>query len=201
MNSLPPPIAEPISLEQARLQCSIDAGITVWDELLNVYIIAAREFAEEYTGTAIGARDSLMVQLTTFPANGGAITLPEWPVLGVSSIDYVDKDGNLLFMPQGDYLLNANVKPRTVILASGAAWPADSGGATNNITVTYTSGYSLPNDSPQDSPLPGAIKVAMLLLIAYWFKQRESVSDKPLAEIPLGVCTLLDTQRIRLGFA
>lgn len=201
MNSLPPPIAEPITLAQARLQCSIDDGITVWDELLSVYITAAREYAEEYTGTAIGARDSLTVQLTTFPANGGAITLPQWPVLGVISISYIDAYGNLLFVPQGDYVLNPNVKPRTVILQPDAAWPTDSGGAANNITVTYASGYSLPGESPQDSPLPSAIKVAMLLLVAYWFRQRESVSDKPLAEVPLGVCSLLDTQRIRLGFA
>ena len=220
MNKLPPPAIEPISLAEARLQCKVDPEGSPPthpdDDLLSLFISAAREWAEEYTGTAIGARVQELA-LTIFPGTGNqsttaatgtatlaakasAITLPEWPVLGIASIAYINAAGSELLVPPADYLLDTSATPRRIILADGAAWPSAKD-VVNGFRVRYVIGYSAPGESPQDSPLPRAIKVALLLMLAHLYRNREASSVVALQTIPLGATALLDTQRIRLGFA
>lgn len=202
MNTLPPPTYEPISLELARAQCRIDVAGTPDDLLLeDIYIPAAREYAEHYTGQAIGGR-ALELALTEFPA---AIQFPVGPVLGVVSIAYLDADGIEQLVPAADYVLDPPLSShtavlRTVILADESEWP-DTNGATNNIRVTYAVGYSAPGESPEDLPLPRAFKVAMLLIIGHLNKNRDATVQAAIATLPLGVNAFLDTAKRSLGFA
>lgn len=203
MNNFPPPTSEPISLQEARKQCRIDpVGSPPShpdDELLLLYISAAREYAEEYTGAAIGQR-LLEMALDAFPTGDTSITLPVWPALGIASISYLDPEGNELLVPESVYQLDAFATPRRIVLSPDQVWP-EAGVFTNGIRITYVVGYSAPDESPQDSPMPRAVKVALLLIIGHLYKNREASQAVALQSIPLGASTFLDTQRLRMGFA
>jgi uncharacterized phiE125 gp8 family phage protein len=201
VSNLPAPTYEPVSLEEARLQCKIDAFGSPPshpdDLLLELFISAAREWAEQYTGLALGGR-TLEMALTAFPAE---ITFPYGPVIGIAYITYLDKDGLELVVPAADYQLDTFSTPARVILAPDATWPDDVGTQTNGIRVFYAVGYSAPGESPQDNPMPRSIKVALLLTIGHLYKNREASSQAALTTIPMGATCFLDTVKIRRGFA
>jgi len=52
------PASEPVSLTEAKAQCRVDGSDS--DTLLNNYILAARIFVEEYTGTKLVSQTVLM---------------------------------------------------------------------------------------------------------------------------------------------
>ena len=201
MSNLPAPTYEPVSLEEARLQCKIDAFGSPPshpdDLLLELFISAAREWAEQYTGLALGGR-TLEMALTTFPDE---IVFPYGPVLGVAYITYLDTDGAEKVVPAADYELDRFSNPTRVVLAKDAEWPDDVGDYNNGIRVFYAVGYSAPGESPQDKPMPRAIKVALLLTTAHLYKNRENSTTANMMTIPMGATCFLDTVRIRKGFA
>lgn len=204
MKIITPATVEPISLALARKQCKIDAELAGSppvlvhedDELLEVFISAAREWCEDYLGLLI-APTVVEIRLSDF---NGDIVLESGPVLLVNSIAYVDADGIAQLADEAIYALDTTEQVAAIKLVDDAEWPTTDG-SNDNISVQYTVGYSVPGESPQDSPLPKRIKVAMLLLIAHLYKNRESTVERALTEIPMGVTSMLFPLRLRKGFA
>jgi uncharacterized phiE125 gp8 family phage protein len=156
------PASEPVSATEAKLQARIDG--TDSDDLLDIYIPAARMFVEEYTGTKLVSQTVLM--------QGGDFcdlaNLPVAPVISVSSVEYLDPDGAEQTLDSAVYeVVNAGLSP-SIRLKVGQSWPAIRC-ASDAVRVTAVVGYS---------SLPEAIKAALLLIIASWFDNR-SVGPVP----------------------
>lgn len=204
MKIITPATAEPISLALARKQCKIDAELVGSplelfhedDELLEVYITAAREWCEDYLGLLI-APTVVEIRLSDFD---GDITLESGPVLFVNSIAYTDADGVDQVVDDALYALDTTGQVAVVRLVEDAEWPT-SDGSNDNISVMYSIGYSAVGDSPQDAPLPKRIKVAMLLIVAHLNKNREETVERALSNIPMGVRSMLGPLKLRKGFA
>lgn len=118
------------------------------------------------------------------------IVLPGPPLIAVTSVEYVDQDGQEVELDSGAYTVVAPKGPRAehgyiVPNPMRSAWPQTSRDVPDAVTVSYTAGYEAPVGSPVGSPIPVLpdtgvpqdVVSGMLLLIAEMYKQRsESVA-------------------------
>ena len=205
--------SEPVSLAEAKTQCRIDSDITEFDSMIEtVWIPAAREFCEASLGMILAptlvrdTSDSFPGDSTRTTSSGvsttepGTLALEGSPVLAIQSITYIDEDGIEQTLDNTTYALDNTQQISVVRLNSGETWPATDSVA-NAVKVNYTVGYSAAGDSPQDKPMKGSIKAAMLMLVAHFYRNPEATVEKALTEVPMGVCWLLRPIQLRSGFA
>jgi uncharacterized phiE125 gp8 family phage protein len=198
------PIAEPISLEEARGQCRVEAYGTPAahpdDLMIEIYISAAREWVESYTGVAM-CPQTLELSLDAFPASTDPeIEITRGPVRAITSVKYADESQVERTLSEDAYALDTFSDRIWLLPAAESEWPT-AGAFANAVKIRYEAGYDIPGGSPQDNPLPRAAKVAMLLLVGHLYRNREATIERALAEVPLGVCSFLDGIRVRQGFA
>jgi uncharacterized phiE125 gp8 family phage protein len=140
---------EPVTLAEARLQCKVDSDDTSHDALFDALITAAREFAEHYTGRAIGEQ-TLETALDWFPAED-FIDLPMPPVASITSVLYTDTAGDEQTFT--GYTLSP-YNARRINLTADAEWPQTQECA-EAVRIRYVTG----------TVVPKAVKAAMLLHI------------------------------------
>lgn len=200
MNIITSPV-EPVSLALARLQCKLDADgdppSHPDDQLLQIYIGDAREYAETMLGHRV-ARVVVETALAAFPS--GEVELEGAPLFAVDSVKYLDQDGDLQTLDAGTYVVDASATPALLRLAPSHSWPATSISAAA-VTIRYTLGYSAVGDDDQTKPLPNSIVAAMLLVIAHRYRNREDSTVEAMQSIPLGAAAQLYPIKTRLGFA
>lgn len=197
-----------LSLETLRRQCELVAidvdsdGVESHpdDGLLAQKLEDAIDFAEDFTGRAI-ALGTWEAALDAFPTS--ELELPRPPLVNVSEF-YAGNDSEGLLLEGEDYVLDtfgevASLRPVTT-------WPASPAGP-NGIRVTFRAGYRPEGAESSDSDaidaplLPGAIRSALLLIVAHLYENREETTEKALSALPLGVSHFLRPKRVRLGAA
>jgi len=156
-----PPAAEPVSLDEAKKHLRVTFAHD--DDYISGLIKAARQDAEAYLNGAIMAQ-TLTANMQRFY---GRFRLPSSPILGITSISYVDQDGNTQTVDPSVYELDAELK--SVGLAYGQSWP-DTRPQHNAVTVVFTAGYATTDDVPQ------AIKQAILLRVGELYLSRDESS-------------------------
>lgn len=187
------PTTEPLSLEEAKLQCNVPATLTDEDDLIASLIVAARERVETDTNRA------LITQTWYWKADGfpcgwtTPIYLPRPPLVSIASISYVDTAGATqtwaesatgyqLVKPSGPKAQYATVQPSYQVIYPVTRYQPEA------VTIEYICGYGAA------TAVPESIKHAMRLLIAHWYLNREAVvSDSGIVtqELPIGVTSLL----------
>jgi len=181
---------EIISLEEARLFLRLDASGSPAthpeDQLVQSLITAAREAAENYTQKALAYGEFVEI-LPGFPV---VITLVA-PTISVTSIYYVDQDNVSQLLDPSEYEVVDNV------IYPVTAWPATATGRAT-VTVTFQAGYT-DLISPNDYPMPVAIRQAMLLMIGHMYENRESVCSAEKYEVPMGAHYLMTPYRTGMG--
>lgn len=192
---------EPITMADAALHLRLDVfgspGEYPDQLLVEAQIVAAREYCEAYTGRAL-APQRLMLQADSFPAER-YIELPMGPVRGVDAVEYWDGTAYIT-MGTADYIVDAFCEPARVYLETAGAWPTVTT-RPGALRITYAAGYTLPDDSPDEAPLPFQIRAAMLLMLGNLYENRETIVVGTISsEIPLSIKALLDPYKLRLGF-
>lgn len=138
---LVPPAIEPVSISLAKKQLRVD--ISDDDFLIETYISVAREYCEEYTNRAFYPQ-TWQLSLDSFPYGDYrstvpidqrspwnysaywsdlAIRLPKPMCIGVTSLTYVDGDGNNQSLASGQYYVDLTSKPCRIVPIAGATWP------------------------------------------------------------------------------
>lgn len=158
-----PPAIEPVSVAEVRAQCRIDDSTE--DALLAIYIQAARQHAEGLLFSAL-VTQTWEQTLDAFPAE--EIKLLKPPVLGVTSVAYIDASGAVVTLPEASYVLDAATGPGWLFPASGTSWPSTSA-VINAVRIRFTAGFG-----PSATDVPAPIRQWLLLTIAYLHAQRES---------------------------
>lgn len=185
------PITSPVSIEEARAQCSIYENDASFDTLLQIYINAAVSHLDGYFGILQRALEpqGWTMTLDSF-ANG--ITIPFGPVIQITSIKYNDTEGDEQTIDAENYALDTSDDQIRVFPVSGYSWPSTQAGV-NQVSVEFDAGYEGETDSNgYQTGIPTAIKQALLLLIGHWFMNREAVSvGAAVNEMPLAVESLL----------
>lgn len=214
MKIITPAFVEPITLAQARKQCKVDAEGSPPahedDELISIFLTAAREWCEAYLGSTV-APTLVEIAFNAFPADqapssatstvvAGTLALQSGPVLVVNAIAYLDADGAEQTLDVATYTLDTTQQIAVVRLNVDETWP-ETQTVANAVTVRYTIGYSLAGDSPQIAPLGSSIKVAILLILGHLYKNRENSVEHNLSTIPMGATAFLSPIKLRRGFA
>ena len=185
---------EPITLAQAQLHLRLDleAGQHPDDSLVSALITVARQDAENYTGLAL-TQQTFVAYYDEFPTDD--LDLGIWPVRSITSVQYVDSDGNTQTFSSTAYRLDPNDKP--AVLQYVDAWPPTKV-QKNAVTVTFVAGYAA--GSPTRWNLPKPIYQAMLMMIGHLYENRESVNvGNMVTPYPLGMMHLLTPYRIKMG--
>lgn len=152
----------PISLGFAKdhIRVSTDADDTV----LRSMIGAAASYIEETWNRA------LVTQTLVLTCNGfsDTIELPRPPLASVSSITYIDGDGNSQTLAGTVYTAITDSTPGRIERAFNQAWPTVRS-VTNNVTITYVAGYG------DRADVPDGVGQAVAMLAAWWYEHREAV--------------------------
>lgn len=178
------PASEPLSVDEVKEQIRLE--ISDDDIPILSMIIAARSHVEEYLQRALITQTW---RLTLDDWYVWEIRLPRPPLLAISSITYLDTGGTVQTLSSSIYRVSTDSQPGVVVPEWGEVWPPIRN-QVDAIKITYTAGYGDASDVPQ------AIKHAMLMLIAHWYKNREAVSPDAGQEVPLGVQNLLNPYRL-----
>lgn len=179
------PTVEPVTLAQVKLSARIDD--TELDSLItDVFIPAAREMAEHETGRALCTQTRELV-LDTFP---DALVLRGNPIQSVTSVRFLDTDGNEVELDPQDYQVDTVSEPGYVIPAYGKTWP-ETYAVANAVRVRYVCGFGDADD------VPAGIKQWIVMAAATMVAQAETMSIKQATALPDRFWqSLLDKHRI-----
>jgi uncharacterized phiE125 gp8 family phage protein len=183
------PSEEPVNLAEAKSHLRID--ISEDDTLIETLLQAAREYVEETTHRAL-VTQTWTLGLENWP-RGDRIALPRPPLISVTSVVYVDSDGDSNVFAAANYNVDTVCEPGELVLAYGCSWPSATLRPMAPITVTYQAGYGGAASVPQH------LKQAILLLTAHWYENRESTvtgAGVLSSEIPFTVESLIWLNRV-----
>lgn len=178
------PQAEPVTLGEAKAHARVDASHE--DEKVAALIAAARAEVENRTGRAL-MRQTWRLVRDAVPI-GGVIRLAPAPLISVDAVTIYGGDGMPNVIAPQDYEVDLFSSPGRLRLGSGRFWGAR---AMNGIEVDITCGY------PAAGDVPAPLKQAILLLVGYWFEQREAGAIGAVAgPVDRGVAALLAPYRM-----
>ncbi|WP_408585922.1 head-tail connector protein [Novosphingobium sp.] len=178
LKQLAPAADRVVTLAAARLQCSIAADVTEFDAELARYIDAATRHVEQVTGRALGMQQWLLT-LWDFE---DAIALPLGPVIQVDSVEYLDADRRLQLLDPSIYMVDLTAAPQLLVRDPDQSWP-DVADVREAVRVTFSTGYDA---------VPPDLVQAILMLVSWWFTQREAVNvGNIVSEVPLGFAALV----------
>ena len=182
---------EPITEAEAKRHLRLDDDDPGVTDVPRV-ITAARQAVEQYLATSI-VDQRRVYHLDRFPGGLGWIRLPNGPVDSITSIAYVDADGN--DQSVNEYQLATNRLDDILAPAFGENWPS-SRDQFNAVTITYQAGMmagSPPTLEHED------IKQAILLTLGDFWEHRESQFVGVSVAANMTVTNLLHFHRRELG--
>lgn len=169
---------EPVNFAMLAAQLRLGSD-TSEQTLIEGYILAAREWVEDYTGHLLVQRE-VTDHFGTFERR---LRLSKRPLLDVISIDYLDGDGVASTYTGFDVRTDGQ---NAYIHASSAGWPARY--RPGAVSITYTAGYA-PMEAPQ------RFIQAIQLLAGDFYRNRSSGSLSP--DVDRAVSSLLRSFRRR----
>jgi hypothetical protein len=184
--------------------------ITTDDTLIGNYIMAARQWAEAYTGRAFvtqtwrlwcdewpgrdepwwdGMRDGSVNALHV----SRFIELPKSPLQSVSLVQTHDDSDVATTWAATNYFVDAGSEPGRIVLRNGAIWPVPTRAA-NGIKIDFVAGYGAA------SAVPEAIKTAIRQIVSHWYENRGESGPEQSHDVPFVIRALLDPYRLtRIG--
>ncbi|MDX3928867.1 MAG: head-tail connector protein [Shinella sp.] len=182
---LTPPLAEPITLAQARAHLRLDHGEE--DALLEALVRAAREHLEAETGLVLISR-TFRLYLDAWPRTR-VIQIARGPVQSIESVTVYDALGMPLEVDAAGFVLDGTARPARLYLPE---WPGP-GRALNGIEIDFSAGFG-----EAGTDVPDTLKRAMLTHVAAMFELRGTVAagDQP-ALVPAGYERLIAPFRMR----
>lgn len=167
----------------------VSSNTNIEDDLLNALITTAREYCETFTGRAL-ATQTLELIMDDFPACEH-IELPKSPIQSITSIKYKASNGTEYTWASTNYIINADVMPGLITPIYNGYFPVFTPYPTGAVRIRYIAGHS-----SEGTPIPKAIKQALLILVGHWYENRELVVEKKLNEIPFSVNNLLYPNKV-----
>ncbi len=141
------PALEPVSLEEAKRRIRVGSDVTSEDEDISASIAAARRAVERETGRAL-ITQTWEGRLDGFPG-GMEIPLPYPPLQSVSSVQYVDTDGNLQTLATTEYTVDTTGVSGRIFLQWGKSWPWTRA-EPNAVRIQFKAGYGPAAAVPED---------------------------------------------------
>jgi uncharacterized phiE125 gp8 family phage protein len=183
----------PISVADAKRHLHIEQIETYYNDQIEDYINAAREYVEDFTNLTL-FNTNITAKWNRFPASVvEPLRLPAWPVSSITSIAYRDEDGTAQsIVPASGVQSSLASVPAFILPLPDSEWPETQVDRVDAVTVVFVAGYGTTS-----ATVPHRIKQAVKLLVAHWFKNREAVLTATISkEIELAVHSLLNQIRV-----
>ncbi len=181
------PAVEPVSLATAKLHLRIDDDFTLEDTLIEGYISAARDFAEQYCNRS-WAKATFYTTFSRFLGYKSPILMPDPSTSAIDEVSYIDGDYAVQVIDSGDYTYDADRQE----LRPVGNWPTDA----TEIKVKYTAGADA-SASPAEYVPEGVIN-AILLMIADAYETRNAQLVQNIYENPAAF-RQLQPYRVEMG--
>jgi len=157
------PAVEPVSVEELKMHLRVTHAED--DAYIREAATAAREWCERYTGQQFIAA-TYTLKMDEFPC--GPIYLPRPPLSSVTSVSYVDSDGDSQTLATSKYDVDDSDGERvgSIAEAYNEYWPSTRD-EVNSVTVVYVAGYGT---GPSD--VPSGIRHAIKLIVTDMYYNR-----------------------------
>ena len=187
-----PPDIEPITLSQVKEHLRVDGGDE--DALITTLITVARERIEQETRRAFIRQKWTAYILGDF-GNCLPVELPRPRLMPEETFLLEYRDTDAAWQESADAMVQVSREP-ALVWANATTYPADIDSPRSPQDAvwraTYWAGYG--SDA---ASVPGAIKHAIMLLVAHLFERREMViSGATITEVPKSLDWLLDSYRV-----
>lgn len=174
---------EPITVEELKLFARIDNSDE--DTLLEGFIVATRQAAEQYLNRALLCRKIRLVYDEWFCRT---IELPSPPLISIDGVYTVDEDGVTTEYSSDNYYIVTEHLPGQLVIKRSATMPINTTRDTGGYRVEYFAGYGeLATDVPQQ------IREALKLWATALYENR-AITTEP----PPEARSLLDIYKLRL---
>lgn len=180
-----PPSIQPISLDLAKEYLNIRLADTSKDNLINIFIQSATQYAEKFT-----RRDFIIRTYTTFRDfftqgsstfsyqdfggenyyNGGWL-LRRSPLFSVVSVSYL-VDNIVTLIPSTVYYNTLETDYSSIILNKDQVWPSNKDNKMQSIIIDFVVGFGASEDD-----VPQEIRNAILQIISALYNNRGDCSD------------------------
>lgn len=190
------PTVQPITVNELKDHLRIEWDDTAQDTILDGFIKAAVDIAENYTNRAFVQR-TYDYYIDRWP-KGDSIELPRPPLQSVTTVEWTLWDESTDTLDSGtEYEVDTVSEPGRVVLEYDETWPTDTLHPKNPIRIRYVAGYAV--DSPADyrANVPPVVKIAVKMIAGHLFNHREnSVAGIAVNELPFGAEQMLASSRI-----
>ena len=179
------PSASPISLAEAKAQMRVEGNDD--DIVIQRLIDSAVAFVD-----AQGVLGFAMITQTWaqwLSPNPGTVQLSLGPVQSVSAVKYYDVDGVLQTATLSDFNVFGTPNRITVSPKAGKAWPVTQT-RDDAIKIEYVVGYGATSAS-----VPQTVRHALMMLVAHWYENRETSSEKQMLDMPYGFSEMIGIER------
>lgn len=184
-----PPAVEPVAVSEAKAHLRVDVSDD--DAYIATLITAAREWCEQYLDRTLIDTQWTM-RLDSFPYE---IELPRPPIASAGTatavtLTYTLGDDSTATLSSTQYRVDRNSTPGVVRQLRAGTWPANLDDY-NAVAVTWWAGYGSSGTS-----VPAAIRHAMLMLVAHWYENRNTVIVGSISKpLEYAVESLLSSQK------
>lgn len=177
------PTTEPVLRADLKLHSRIIG--TDQDPIIDLFLMSSREYVE----TRLSRQMITATWEYTFDSfDETYIDLPITPVASVEDIKYFDTDGAEQTIDDANYYVDTSSEPCRIQAKSTYSWP-ETDCRPAGIKVTFVAGWT------QASLVPKPLRMAITLLAAAYYENREAYSDIKFMPIPFGVDSLMDLFR------
>lgn len=171
-----PPAQPTVTVAELKDHCRTPQSFTGDDDYFERWEKAATRLIEDELGLAL-MEQTHELRLECFPTC--EIPVPQPPLLAVSSVTYLDLNGDRQTLDDDVYEVDTTDTPGLIRLGYNQSWPAHRV-RPGSIVVTYTCGHT--NNEEVDEELRQAVK----MLVAEMEEQRETTLTGTISEqLPL----------------
>jgi uncharacterized phiE125 gp8 family phage protein len=173
-----------VTTEEVKLYGRITSSAL--NSMLSDLVVSATDEVEKTTNRA------LITQTWKYVIGGFesiCVKLPKAPLQSITSIRYVDANGNLQDLDSSLYQVSTLIEPGEIRLKPGCMWPVLGVGYAEPVTITYVVGYGNTAES-----VPKRIRQAIIALSVYWHDNGME------AGVPEGIRRALDNYQVFYEF-
>lgn len=185
------PATTPISVTEAKAHCDITYSGD--DSLIGALVDAATAHVDGWAGI-LGrclVTQSWRVSFADWPASG-CIRLPFPDVSAITSVKYYDADNVEQTVSSSLYELLEDERGSFIRFLDDFTSPSVYDDRSDGVRVVFVAGYG------NAAAVPAAIRVALLMIVAHLYENREAVTMGQAIELPMGAAALLAPYR-RIG--
>ena len=156
---------EPITPTEAKASPSLRVAVATDDTDIAEMITTARMQAEDYSGHAFVTQTWELV-LDGFPTGGIKVPVP--PLQSVTSIKYIDGNGDQQTLDALLYAVDDDSTPGLIVPAYGESWPS-ARDEINAVRVRFVAGFGAAADVPAD------IKTCIKMIVGVTYDNSQGI--------------------------